>query len=223
MARYKHYDYDQMMMVPVSLEEQLIPGTLEYAIHHVVEERLDLRLFEDRYYNDETGRKAIDPKVLIKVVLFGYSRGLISSRSLERSCKENIIFMALSCGQTPDHSTIAAFVSSLDKEIESLFTKVLLVCDEEDLLGGTHFSLDGLKLSSNASKEWSGKFADLRKKQETLNRKVKEAVREHRALDKKERGKHSTDRIRREKRIKRLKQKADRIEEFLSENESKIG
>ena len=38
MARYKHYDYDQLMMVPVSLEEQLIPGTLEYAIHHVVEE-----------------------------------------------------------------------------------------------------------------------------------------------------------------------------------------
>jgi transposase len=223
MARYKHYDYDQMMMVPVSLEEQLIPGALEYAIHHVVEERLDLRLFEDRYCNDETGRKAIDPKVLIKIVLFGYSRGLISSRSLERACKENITFMALSCGQTPDRSTIAAFVSSLDKEIESLFTKVLLVCDEEDLLGGTHFSLDGLKLSSNASKEWSGKFDDLKKKQETLNRKVKEAVREHRALDKKERGKASTDRERREKRIKRLKQKADRIEKFLSENEPKIG
>jgi transposase len=223
MARYKQYDYDQMMMVPVSLEEQLMPGTLEYAIHHVVEERLDLRLFEDRYCNDETGRKAIDPKVLIKIVLFGYSRGLISSRSLERACKENITFMALSCGQTPDHSTIAAFVSSLDREIESLFTKVLLVCDEEDLLGGTHFSLDGLKLSSNASKEWSGRFADLKKKNETLNRKVKEAVREHRALDKKEGGKHSTDRERREKRIKRLKQKADRIDKFLSENEPKIG
>jgi len=201
MARYKHYDYDQMMMVPVSLEEQLIPGTLEYAIHHVVEERLDLSLFEERYCNDETGRKAIDPKVLIKIVLFGYSRGLILSRSLERACRENITFMALSCGQQPDHSMIAAFVSSLDREIEPLFTKVLLICDEEDLLGGTHFSLDGLKLSSNASKKWSGKFADLRKKQEALERKVKEAVREHRALDKKERGKPATDRKRFSKRL----------------------
>ncbi len=164
MARYKHYDYDQMIMVPVSLEDQLIPGTLEHAIHHVVEERLDLSLFDDRYCNDETGRKAIDPKVLLKIVLFGYSRGLISSRSLERACKENITFMALCCGQKPDHSTIAAFVSTLDREIEPLFTKVLLICDEEDLLGGTHFSLDGLKLSSNASKEWSGTFADLKKK-----------------------------------------------------------
>ncbi|MDY6857011.1 MAG: hypothetical protein SWO11_20345 [Thermodesulfobacteriota bacterium] len=54
-------------MVPVSLEDQLVPGTLEYAIHHIVEERLDLSLFDDRYCNDETGRKAIDPKVLIKI------------------------------------------------------------------------------------------------------------------------------------------------------------
>ena len=180
-------------------------------------------MFDDRYCNDETGRKAIYPKVLIKIVLFGYSRGLVTSRSLERACRENITFMALSCEQKPDHSTIAAFVSSIDKEIEPLFTKVLLICEEEGLLGGTHFSLDGLKLSSNAAKEWSGTFADLKKKQEALERKVKEAVREHRAADKRERGKSVSDRLRREKRIKRLKQKVDRIEKFLAENEPKIG
>jgi transposase len=223
MARYKPYDYDQLMMVPVSLEEQLMPGTLEYAIHHVVEERLDVRIFDDRYGNDETGRKAIAPKLLIKIVLFGYSRGMISSRSLERACRENITFMALACGQTPDHSTIAAFVSSIDQQIETLFTKVLLICEEEGLLGGTHFSLDGLKLSSNASKEWSGTFADLKKKQEALERKLKEAVSEHRAADERDEGRSDSDQLRREKRIKRLKKKADRIEKFLAENEPKIG
>jgi transposase len=223
MARYKYYDYDQLMMVPVSLEEQLIPGTLEYAIHHVVEERLDLSLFDDRYRNDETGRKAIAPKLLLKIVLFGYSRGMISSRSLERACRENVTFMALACYHKPDHSTIAAFVSSIDKEIESLFTKVLLICEEEGLLGGTHLSLDGLKLSSNAAKEWSGTFSDLKKKQEALERKVGEVVREHRAADKREGSKNVSDNSRREKRIKRLKQKADSIEKFLSENEPKIG
>lgn len=223
MARYRKYNYDQMMMVPVSLEDQLEPGTLEYAIHHVIEERLDLRMFDDRYCNDETGRKAIDPKILIKIVLFGYSRGMFSSRPLERACRENITFMALSCGQKPDHSTIAAFISSIEEEIGELFTKVLLICEEEGLLGGTHFSLDGLKLSSNAAKEWSGTFSDLKKKQEALERKVKEAVREHRAADKREGKKSESDRRRREKRIKRLKQNADRIEEFLSENEPKIG
>lgn len=223
MARYKHYNYDQTMMVPVSLEDQLVPGTLEYTIHHIVEERLDLDFFDERYRNDDTGRKAISPKVLIKIVLFGYSRGMISSRSLETACKENITFMALACGQKPDHSTIAAFVSSINDEIDYLFTNVLLICEEEGLLGGTHFSLDGLKLSSNASKEWSGKFSDLRKKQEALNRKVKEAIKEHRAEDKRSGKKPDSDRKRREKRIKRLKQKADRIEKFLDENEPKIG
>jgi transposase len=223
MARYKHYDYNQLMMVPVSLEEQLIPGTLEYAINHVVEERLDLSIFDKRYHNDETGRKAIAPKILIKIVLFGYSRGMLSSRSLERACNENITFMALACGQKPDHSTIAAFVSSLDKEIDLLFTKVLLICEEEGLPGGTYFSLDGLKLSSNAAKEWSGTFSDLKKKQEALNRKVKEAISEHREADKRERGKSDTDRQRFEKRIKRLKQKAENIEAFLAKNDPKIG
>ena len=87
--------------------------------------------------------------------------------------------MALSCGQKPDHSTFAAFVSSLAKEIGPDFTKVLLICEEEKLLGGTHFSLDGMKLSFNAAKEWSGTFSDLKKKQEALERKVKEALHEH--------------------------------------------
>ena len=223
MARYKPYDYKQLMMIPVSLEEQLVPGTLEYAIHHLIEERIDTRLFDERFCNDETGRSAYDPKVLLKVVLFGYSRGMISSRALERACWENVTFMALACGQKPDHSTIAAFISSMGEEISRLFTQVLLVCDGEGLLGGTHFSLDGLKLPSNASKEWSGKFEDLEKKKENLGRKVKEAIREHREADKREGKKRDSDRERREKRIRRLKRQAERIEKFLSENEGKKG
>ena len=224
MARYKLYDYSQRLMVPISLADQLVPGTLEYAIHRVIEERLDLSRFNKRYRNDETGRTAIDPKILLKVALFGYSRGMISSRSLERACIENITFMALTCGEHPDHSSIAAFVSSMAEEIEDLFTQVLLVCDEEGLLGGTHFSLDGLKLSSNASKEWSGSFEDLGKKKEALEKKVKEAVQEHRVADERDGKKKSdNDRERREKRIRRLKQKAERIEKFLAENQPKDG
>lgn len=52
MARYKPYDYDQMMMVPISLPDQLEPGTLEHAIHHIIEERIDTSFFDERYNND---------------------------------------------------------------------------------------------------------------------------------------------------------------------------
>ena len=79
MAKYRAYDYSRRVMIPVSLEDQLMPGTLEFAIHTLVEDRMGISVFEDRYNNDETGRWAYDPKVLLKVVLFAYSRGLISS------------------------------------------------------------------------------------------------------------------------------------------------
>ena len=221
MPRFKHYDYDQLMMIPVSLEQQLMPGTLEYAIHRLIDERIDTTIFDEKYRNDEAGCTAYDPKVLLKIVLFAYSRGMLHSRPIERACKENVIFMALACGQKPDHSTLAAFVSSMGiDQVVSLFTQVLLVCEEEGLLGGTHFSLDGLKLSSNASKEWSGKHDELKKKQVKLQEKVKEAVAEHREADS---GGGDPDGERRQQRIKRLKQKAERIEKFLSENEPKQG
>src|SRR5262245_5711432 len=60
--------------------------------------------------------------------------------SIEQACRENITFMALACGMLPDHSTIAAFVSSMHEEIVSLFRDILLVCEEQGLLGGTHFA-----------------------------------------------------------------------------------
>ena len=82
MAKYKQYDYRQMVMLPISLEDQLAPGTLEFAIHTLVETRMDLSLFDEKYENDETGRLAYDPKVLLKIVLFAYSRAWSSSDSL---------------------------------------------------------------------------------------------------------------------------------------------
>jgi transposase len=86
MDRYKSYDYSQRVLMPVSLEEQLTPGTLEFAIHPLVENRVDLSVFDEKYRNDETGRLAYDPKVLLRVVLLAYSRGMISSRWIERAC-----------------------------------------------------------------------------------------------------------------------------------------
>lgn len=223
MAKHQYYDYKQSVLEPIFLEDQLVPGTLEYAIHYIVEKRLNMSIFDKRYNNETTGRKSINPKLLLKIILYGYSRGLTSSRNLEWACQKITTFMALACNKTPDHSTIAAFVSSIDEEVEDLFTMVLMICHEEGLLGGSHFSLDGLKLSSNASKEWSGKFDDLEKKKEALRRKVKQIVNEHKETDNKERGKPSKDNKNIEKRIKKLCQQADRIEAFLANNEPKIG
>ena len=226
MAKYRSYDYSQEVLIPVSLEQQLMPGTLEFAIHTLVETRMDTSLFDERYSNDETGRWAYDPKILLKVILFAYSRGLISSRKIERACQENVTFMALSCGQYPDHSTIAAFVSSMKEEILPLFRDVLLACEEMNLLGGTFFALDGSKLPSNASKQWSGTISDLSRKKAKIERKVGELLEQQLEADQRDDGEDSEtplDRSDRRRQIERLGKKADRIERFLKENGPRIG
>jgi len=219
MAKFKAYNYDQLVMIPISLETQLEPGTLEYTINELVENELDLSVFEGRYQNNDTGATAINPKVLLKVILFAYSRGMVSSRQIERACGENILFMALSCGYRPDHSTIAHFVSSMQKEIESIFSNILLVCAELDLLGGTHFSLDGVKLSSNASKECSGTFKELKRKRDKLQEKLQQVVVEHIQTDALERPESE----RREKQVQRLQHQVERLSEFLQEQKPKVG
>jgi transposase len=223
MAKYKSYDYSQSLLIPVFLQEQLMSGTLEFAIHTLVEGRMDMSVFDDKYQNDETGRRAYDPKILLKVVLFAYSRGLISSRQIERACRENVTFMAMSCNQRPDHSTIATFVSSLKDQIKPLFRDVLLVCDQEGLLGGTFFAIDGCKMPSNASKEWSGQFSELQKRKEKIEHKIKVLVEDHIEKDKEENTIKGQTRVNREKQIKRLQQQAKKIEQWLAENEKKIG
>jgi transposase len=162
MARYKYYDYLQKKLIPVDLELQLMPRTLEFAIHTLVESRMDMGVCDSKYKNDVTGCLAFNPKLLLKVILLAYSRRIVSSRKIERACRENVTFMALACSTVPDHSTIAGFVSSMKDQIAPLFSDVLLVCEEMKLLGGTSFALDGCKLPSNASREWSGTFEDLR-------------------------------------------------------------
>jgi transposase len=219
MAKFKKYDYNQMMMVPVVLKDQLMKGTMEYAINEIVDKKVDITYFLEKYTNDDTGRPTYDPRILLKVILLAYSRGIIGSRRIEKLCRENITFMALTCGQAPDHSTIAHFISSMKKEVIHIFRDILLLCDGMDLLGGTHFSLDGLKLPSNVSKEWSGTFKDLKKKKGKLEEKLKQVIHEHEKQDKK--GDFPEDR--RDKQIKRLEKKIKRIERFLQEEEPKEG
>lgn len=219
MARYKLYKYDQMVLVPISFQEQLEPGTFEYTLHELVEHHLDLSVFEARYQNDHTGARAIHPKLLLQVILFAYSRGMISSRQIERACSENVLFMALSGGCRADHSTLAHFVSCMQPEIESLFANILLVCEELHLLGGTHFSLDGVKLPSNASKEWSGTFQELKKKRDKLQAKLQQVITEHIHQD----GLAGTETDRREQQEKRLGHQVERLNEFLQEEQPRIG
>jgi transposase len=185
MPRYKPYNYSQTTLIPIDLEKQITPGSLEYTIHKLLEERVKIEVFEKKIKNDETGRPAYDPKVMLKIILLAYSKGIISSRKIEAACKENILFMALSCQQCPDHSKISEFISTMKEEIQPLFRDILLVCEELKLLGGTSFALDGLKLPSNASKHWSGTHEEFNNNKKKLEKKVAKLIKEHQIADEK--------------------------------------
>ena len=219
MAKFKPLNENQLVMLPISLQDQLVPGTLEHTISEMVDKHLDLSVFDVRYKNDETGATAIHPRILLKVILLAYSRGMISSRQIERACQENIIFIALSYGYAPDHSTIASFISSMQSEIEILFSNVLLVCEELGLLDGTHFSLDGVKLSANVSKEWSGTIEELKHKRAKLQEKLQRVIAEHAQADKQP----EVVVERQQKRERRFQLQVERLNEFLQDREPKRG
>jgi len=112
MARYKPIDTSPRFLA-VDLERQLLPGSFEHALHHMIDHEIDLSGFDARYRNDRTGAAVYPPGMLFKVVLFAYSQGIVSSRAIERACREHVTFIALSGDSAPHFTTIAAFVSSL--------------------------------------------------------------------------------------------------------------
>jgi transposase len=111
MPRCKSYNYNQHIMLVINLEEQLQPGTFEHAVHYLIEQKIDLTAFHDQYRDDDTGRPVYDPALLLKIVLFAYSKGITSSREIEWCCHTNIVFKAFSCDLVPHFTTIAEFIS----------------------------------------------------------------------------------------------------------------
>jgi len=189
MARYKQYDYSQEKFIPVHFDKQILPWTFEYTLNYLIDNEIDLSFFDLRYQNDETGAPAYDPAILIKIILYAYSRGITSSRKIAQCCKENIIFMALSADTQPHFTTIADFISTLDKEIIRLFLEVLMICEEMGLIGKEMFAVDGCKLPSNASKEGSGTKEELWHKKDKMEQAIKQILTRHRETDAKEKDK----------------------------------
>jgi transposase len=170
MPKFIPYDPNQSKMVVINYADQLQPGTFEFAINHIIDHKLDLSVFYPRYQNDDGGRPAYDPAILLKIILFAYSKGITSSREIQWCCESNIIFKALSCDTVPQFTTLAGFVSGRSEEIEALFEQVLLICDEQGLLGKELFALDGCKMSSNAAKEVKSNITDNESAKMTHNR-----------------------------------------------------
>ncbi len=226
MARFIPYDYNQSAMVVINFNDQIQPGTFEHAVHYLVDGKLDLSLFNKVYKNDDNGRPAYDPAILLKIILFAYSKGITSSREIAWCCRTNILFMALSCQSTPHFTTIAEFISGHCDAVESLFEQVLLVCDEQGLLGNELFAIDGCKMPSNAAKEWSGTHKELAAKRDKIKHLIQHHTKKHQQQDSLEDEKDEESQLQSERHqqaIETLNKAADKIDDFLKNNEPRRG
>jgi transposase len=219
MANYKKDNSKQNMFVPIMIDEQLIPGTIEYAIAHIVDNYLDLSSFDLVFSNDNGGATAYPPSIMLKIIFYAYSLGLLSSRRIARACQTNITFMCLSGDVQPHYTSIAAFITHMSKHIQPLFTQVLMTCEQQGLIGGNMFAIDGCKIPSNASKEWSGTHAELTRKKAKLERASQRIVERHQALDGKP-DEHIDSEL---KQKAKLDECAKKIETFLASSKEKLG
>ena len=160
MARFKYTDNSQGQFLSVNLKEQILPGSFEWTVSYLID-KMDLSIFEDNYHNDEKGAAAYSPGILLKIIIYCYSKGIISSRRIEKACKENIIVKALAEDSEPDHDTIATFISINSEAVKDLFSQVLLQCSELKLITGEMFVIDGCKLPSSACLPTVGELKEI--------------------------------------------------------------
>jgi len=215
MARFKPI-HKGLKLLPVDFDRQIIPGSFEYALCHLVDHELDLSDFHARYKNNDEGASAYDPGVLIKIILLAYSRGLIHSRKIEAACRENVLFIAVSGDSQPHFTTLAAFVSDMGDSVAKLFGQVLLICDRQGLIGREMFAIDGVKLPANASKAKSGTRADYQRQADRMERAAQQIVKKHQSADS-----APTDDalIKRDARkLERLQKEAQQLRDWLQQN-----
>ena len=219
MARYKETEKAQGLFLNVNLYEQIIPGTFEYTLNFLIDKKLDLSIFDRKYNNDYTGAPAIQPKILLKIIIYCYQMGIISSRKIAKLCQNHMIVKALAEDLEPHYTTISDFVSGMDNEIEKVFSEVVLVCGEMGLIKGKQYAEDGVRLPSSASKEWSGTKEELQKKYDKIKKICGEIIEKHKSNDRLGIKEKDED----EKKLERLEKKAEKILDFLETHEDRRG
>ena len=217
MARFKPIDMSPRFLA-VDLHSQVLPGTFEYALCHLIDHELDLSELEARFSNDDCGAPAYAPSVLLKIVLLAYSRGIISSRAMQRACLQNVLFMAISGDTQPDHSTLAAFVSGMGDTVAKFFARVLVVCDRQGLIGRELFAIDGVKLPSNAAKARSGTREEFAEEAAKMEAAVTKMIERQQIADAAGQSAEALEAERESRTIERLRREAEHIRTWLTQH-----
>jgi transposase len=180
---FRSYDMNQRLLLPPDLREWLRPDHLALYISDVVES-LDLSGILKVYEaGDGRGRPPYHPALMVKLLIYGYCTGKMSSRKLEQATHDDVPFRVLSCNQQPDHDSIAGFRKRHLQELGRLFVQVLQLCERAGLVKLGHVAIDGTKIKANASKYQSLSYARLKDEEQKLAAEVERLLGEAQRID----------------------------------------
>lgn len=148
---YKCGNREQITLFPQSIDEYIGEGHPVRAYDTFIEvlnpHEIDLAIDSHK-----VGNSAYEPKSMLKLVVYGYSYGMKSSRKLERAAHENVAFIWLMGGLKPDHKTIAEFRKNNKKALKLVLRQCARMCMKLGLVEGNILFLDGTKIRANASR-----------------------------------------------------------------------
>jgi len=190
---YRPYAPDQDLLLQPSLREWLPEGHLAYFINDVVEE-LDLRAFYQAYEGDGRRKAPFEPRMMLKVLLYGYATGVFSSRKLARKLEEDVAFRVLGADNFPQHRTICDFRQRHLADFKAVFVQVLGIARQAGLIRLGTVSVDGTKVRANASKHKAMSYPRLQAEERRLAEEVEGMCAVAATTDRDEDGLYGVDR-----------------------------
>lgn len=180
---FRAYDMGQMLLLPPDLRQWLREDHLALYVSDVVE-TLDLsgilKVYEE---GDGRGRPPYHPVLMVKLLVYGYCIGKMSSRKIEHASYDDVAFRVLACNQHPDHDSIAEFRKRHLPELAKLFVQVLELCRRAGLVKLGHVAIDGTKIKANASKWQTMSYARMSGAEQELAAEVERLLAEAQRID----------------------------------------
>ena len=170
-TRFRSYQPDQALLLPPSLRDWLPEGHIANHVSDLVD-GLDLSVFYERYEGDGRRKSPYEPRMMVKLLLYGYATGVFSSRKIARKLEEDVAFRVLAADNFPSHRTICEFRRRHLGDFRKLFVEVVGLARELGLVRFGKLSIDGTKVRANASKRKAMSYGRMRREERRLSEEI---------------------------------------------------
>jgi len=189
---FRSWDVDQGWLLPPSVHEFVPAGHLAHFVRDTVREGLDLSAIMG-VYDVDRGQPPYHPGMMVALLLYGYSRGVYSSRRLAQACEERVDFMAVTGLNRPDFRTVSDFRRRHLGALSDLFVQVLRLCQAAGLVKLGHVAVDGTKLKANASRHKAMSYGRMKTAEPKLAAEVAVWMAQAEAADRAEDAEHGAE------------------------------